>query len=758
MLHGRVLRPENARAKLIELKEDGARAVAGLVAIVRDGSFAGVVSETEHGAELAVQALRKGATWSDGDPLPDENDLASFLKAQPTESTIIDKKTAASPGAAARTIRRQYTRPYIAHASIAPSCAMAQWDGDRVHVWTHSQGVYLLRADLALVLKLPVENITVEHMEGAGCYGHNAADDVALDAVLLAKAAGGRPVRVQWSRQGEMSDAPFGAAMAIEIEADLDAQGEIVDWRHSIWGNGHVARPGRAAQPALLAGFELADPFPRMVSTNPPQANGGGSDRNSVPLYDFPSWRIESHRLTTMPIRTSALRTLGGQGNVFAIESILDEIAAERGEDPVAFRLRHLRDERAKDVIRAVAARAKWKPEKQPGIGHGVAFARYKNTGAYCAAIAEIEGAEEISVRKLTLAVDVGEAINPDGVINQIEGGAIQATSWVLKERVRFDRQRITSTSWTEYPILRFSEVPDVEVEVIQRPDDRPGRRRRGCPWPGYGRHRQRRVRRARRAGARSADYARQNHCRDGIELMSTLNILSGGAAQGLVGSLAPAFKAQTGFDIAGEFGAVGVMADKLRKGTPADIVILTAALVAKLAEEKLVVAASIADVGLVETALAVRTGDPQAAVKDAADLREALLASDAIFVPDTKASTAGIHVANVLQQLGIADEVAARLRIFPNGATAMRELAASEARRPIGCTQSTEIISTKGVTLSGSLPPGCELATMYTAGITTAAAHPQQAQNLIDLLTGAGQHEQRKRAGFISGRGQAPT
>jgi CO/xanthine dehydrogenase Mo-binding subunit len=471
MLHGRVLRPDNARAKLTELKEDGARTVAGLVAIVRDGSFAGVVSETEHGAEAALNSLRKGASWSDGEPLPDENDLASFLKAQPSESTIIGKKTAVSPGAAARTIRRQYTRPYIAHASIAPSCAMAQWHGDRVHVWTHSQGVYLLRADLALVLKLPVENITVEHMEGAGCYGHNAADDVALDAVLLAKEAGGRPVRVQWSRQGEMSDAPFGAAMAIEIEADLDAQGEIVDWRHSIWSNGHAARPGRAAQPALLAGFELANPFPRMISTNPPQANGGGGDRNSIPLYDFPSWRIESHRLTTMPIRTSALRTLGGQGNVFAIESILDEIAAERGEDPVAFRLRHLRDERAKDVIRAVAARAKWKPQKQPGVGHGIAFARYKNTGAYCAAIAEIESAEDIRVRKLTLAVDVGEAINPDGVINQIEGGAIQATSWVLKERVRFDRQRITSTSWTEYPILRFSEVPDVEVEVIRRPD-----------------------------------------------------------------------------------------------------------------------------------------------------------------------------------------------------------------------------------------------------------------------------------------------
>jgi molybdate transport system substrate-binding protein len=233
---------------------------------------------------------------------------------------------------------------------------------------------------------------------------------------------------------------------------------------------------------------------------------------------------------------------------------------------------------------------------------------------------------------------------------------------------------------------------------------------------------------------------------------MNCLNILSGGAAQGLVGSLAPAFKAQTGFDIVGEFGAVGAMADKLRMGTSADIVILTAAIVAKLAEEKLVAAASISDVGLVETALAVRAGDPQIMVRDAAGLRHSLLAADAIFVPDTKASTAGIHVAKVLAQLGIADDVAARLKIFPNGATAMRELAASDARRPIGCTQSTEIISTKGVMLSGSLPPGCELATVYAVGVTARAAYAPEARNLIALLTGAGQREQRERAGFISG------
>ncbi len=232
---------------------------------------------------------------------------------------------------------------------------------------------------------------------------------------------------------------------------------------------------------------------------------------------------------------------------------------------------------------------------------------------------------------------------------------------------------------------------------------------------------------------------------------MTALNILSGGAAQGLVASLAPKFKALTGFNIEGEFGAVGAMADKLRNGAAADIIILTAAITAKLADENLVVPSSISDVGLVETALAVRAGDPIITVIDAASLRAALLATDAIFVPDTRASTAGIHLAKVLQQLGIADEVAARLKIYPNGATAMRHLAGTDASRPLGCTQSTEIISTDGVMMSGSLPPGCELATMYTAGITAQAAHAPAAQILIGLLTGTGQRGQRERAGFIS-------
>ncbi len=262
---------------------DGARAVAGFVAVVRDGSFAGVVCESEHAAEAALKALRKGATWSGGEAMPDEDDLASFLKSQPVDSTVIDERKAAASPAIARTIKRQYIRPYIAHASMAPSCAMARWDGDRVHVWTHSQGVYLLRTDLALVLRMPAENITVEHMEGAGCYGHNGADDAALDAVLLARAAQGRPVRVQWSRADELSHAPFGAAMAIEIEADLDAHER--DRRLAAFDL--EQRPCRAPaavrrSPRCWPVRRLENPFPRMISPKPT----AGQWRRRRPQFD----------------------------------------------------------------------------------------------------------------------------------------------------------------------------------------------------------------------------------------------------------------------------------------------------------------------------------------------------------------------------------------------------------------------------------------------------------------------------------------
>ena len=475
LLHGRVLRLPSPGATLAALDETGAWAVPGVVAVARDGSFAGVVAETEDATLAGLKALAAAAAWLPGDALPDEGQLPAWIRSQPVETTPVDTREAPAPRRVARTVRRAYTRPFLAHASMAPSCAVARWSDGGVRIWTHSQGIYNLRADLQLIFALPPERIVVEHAEGAGCYGQNGADDAALEAALLARAVEGRPVRLLWSREDELAWSPMGAAQLVDIEADLDEAGEIVGWRHDVWGNGHVSRPGRGTSPTLQAATLLAKPFPRPIAVNPPLAGGGGSERNATPGYDFPAWRIRNHRLLTMPIRTSSLRTLGAFANVFAIESFMDELAAERGEDPLAFRLRHLKDTRARAVVEAAAQRAGWAGwQKREGAGHGLGFARYKGFGAYCAAVAEVETDPDIRVRRLVLAVDVGEAINPDGVANQMEGGAIQATSWVLKEAVRFDRSRITSDTWETYPILRFSEVPAVEVEIVARPEEKP--------------------------------------------------------------------------------------------------------------------------------------------------------------------------------------------------------------------------------------------------------------------------------------------
>src|SRR5581483_9939830 len=470
MLHARVLRPPSPAARLEALDERAARALPGVVAVVRDGSFVGVLAEHEVTALAALERLREHARWRDAPTLPEENRLGEWLKAQAVETKVVDEIAPAARAPSVRTQRAVYTRPYLAHASIAPSCALAQWDDGRLHVWSHSQGVYNLRADLALVFKLPPAEITVEHVEGAGCYGHNGADDAALDAALLARAAAGRPVRVQWSRADELTWSPVGPAMRVELEADLDAAGEVLDWRHDIWSNGHSNRPGRGDKPVLLAARHLANPFETVHAENPPLAGGGGAERNSVPPYVFPARRIVNHRVLETPIRTSALRSLGAHMNVFASESFVDELAAANGEDPVAWRLRHLSDKRARAVIEAAALRFGWDSwTKREGRGRGIAFARYKNAAAWCAVAAEIEAEREVRVRRLVIAVDVGQPINPDGVANQIEGGAIQAASWTLKEAVRFDRTRLTSDSWEAYPILTFSEAPAVEVEVIAR-------------------------------------------------------------------------------------------------------------------------------------------------------------------------------------------------------------------------------------------------------------------------------------------------
>ncbi len=473
MLHARVLRPPSPAALLLSLDDTRARAMPGVVAVLRDGSFAGVLAESEEAALNALAALREGASWRESETLPDVSTLGDWLKAQAVESVVIAERGESGAAGAAHTQRARYTRPYLAHASIAPSCAVAQWTDGRLHVWSHSQGIYNLRTDLALALALPPEHIVVEHVEGAGCYGHNGADDVAFDAALLARAAAGRPVRLQWTRADELAWAPLGPAMTVEIEADLDAAGNILAWRHEIWSNGHSSRPGRAKTPALLAAGHLEQAFEPPLAINPPAAAGGGADRNAIPGYDFPAWRIVSHRLLAMPLRTSALRSLGAFANVFAIESFLDELAAARGEDPLAARLRLASEPRARAVLAAAAARANWAGwRRREGRGHGIGFARYKGSGAWCAVVAEIEAGREIRVERLVIAVDVGLAINPDGVANQIEGGAIQAASWTLKEQVRFDRTRITSDSWEHYPILRFSEVPAVEVEILPRPQE----------------------------------------------------------------------------------------------------------------------------------------------------------------------------------------------------------------------------------------------------------------------------------------------
>jgi CO/xanthine dehydrogenase Mo-binding subunit len=472
MLHGRVLRPPSPGAILLQLDETPIRGLQGVVDIVRDGSFVGVLAESEGSADAAVRKLGARATWREDATLPDEGALREWLKSQPAEASVVDSRVSATPTAIERTLKASYSRPYLAHGSMAPSCALAQVSGPGLRVWTHSQGIFNLRRDLAIALGLPADNVLVEHVQGAGCYGHNGADDVAFDAARLARAASGRAVRVQWSRADELAWSPFGAAMVVDLEADLDAAGAIAGWRHTIWSNGHTSRPGRAKTPALLGSWHLAKPFERLAAINPPMAGGGGAERNAIPAYDFPAWEIVNHRILAMPLRTSALRSLGAHANVFAVESFIDELAQAAGVDPVALRLRHLRDPRARAVIERAAHDAGWSGwRKREGIGHGIAFARYKNAGAYCAVVAEVEAVEEIRVRRLTIAVDVGMVVNPDGVANQIEGGAVQSTSWTLKEAVRFDRTRVTSDSWDAYPILRCSEAPAVEVAILSRPD-----------------------------------------------------------------------------------------------------------------------------------------------------------------------------------------------------------------------------------------------------------------------------------------------
>lgn len=461
-LFGRVVRPPSRAAVLTGLSTVDIRGT-----LVRDGSFLGVLAEREELAVRAAKTLAGAAQWAERDSLPD--DLADWLRGQPTETVPVVEDPPAS--GVVTEVHARYSRPYLAHGSIAPSCALALWQGDSLTVWSHSQGPYGLRWAIASVLGMPEDRIVVRHVEGAGCYGHNGADDVAFDAVLLARAMPGRPVQVVWSRADELGWAPLGAAGAIDITAGVDAQGNLASWHTDAYGPGHVTRPGYAGCHGLLAAthIEGGEPLPSALEPAPPV---GGLTRNAVPYYDISSRRITGHRLIEMPLRTSALRSLGAHLNVFAIESMLDELAARAGRDPVEYRLAHLSDERAREVVTRAATAAGWSDWRpRDSFGHGIAFARYKNIGGYCAVVAEVEATHRLMVRRLTIAADVGLIINPDGVRNQLEGGAVQSTSWTLFEQTRFDRRQVTSTDWTSYPILRFSDAPAVHIELIDRPD-----------------------------------------------------------------------------------------------------------------------------------------------------------------------------------------------------------------------------------------------------------------------------------------------
>jgi CO/xanthine dehydrogenase Mo-binding subunit len=472
MLHGRVARPPGYQARLSGIDEAEVRALPGVVAVVRDGSFLGVVCEREEQAVRALARVKRIARWEDSTVLPETSD-PRFLLGEATEDEVIsEKQDAAAAGRTAKTLEAEYTRPYIAHASIGPSCAVARLDNDRFTVWTHSQGIYPLRRDLAGALRVEEGCITAIHMDGAGCYGHNGADDVALDAALLARAVPGRPVRVQWMREDEFNWEPYGPAMVVKLKAGLDAQGNVVGWTEDIWSNSHSTRPNGLGGVNLLAAWHLAQPHPPSPPRNPPLP-GGGSHRNAIPIYEFPNERVTNRLVKRMPVRVSALRALGATANVFAIESFMDELAAAAGADPVEFRLRHLKDPRARAVIEAVAAKAGWrKGEKGDGArGRGIGFARYKNGACYVAVIVEIEAGNEIAVRRAWAAIDAGLVINPDGIINQTEGGIIQTVSWALKEAIRYDRSRILTSNWDDYPILTFEESPQVEVTLVNRPD-----------------------------------------------------------------------------------------------------------------------------------------------------------------------------------------------------------------------------------------------------------------------------------------------
>ena len=482
MLHGRVVRPPSYRAVLKAFDGKRVESMPGVRAVVRDGRFLGVVAAREEQAVAAAAAMAKGAVWHEAADLPDVDALPAFLRSRPSKAKMLSEKGVPQESGAhdlgAHTVSASYSRPFLAHASIGPACAVARVQAGAIEVWCQSQSIHPTRLDIAKTLGVAPDTVTVRHVQGAGCYGHNAADDAALDAVLLARAVEGHPVRLQWSHEDELAWSPFGPAMVVAMNGAVDGAGRIVDWRHELWSNPHIARPGLQESPSLLAAWHLDRPFAQPPGIDALPGIQPTSERNAVPIYDFPNQRVVLNALERLPVRTGTLRAIGGFLNTYAIECFMDELAHAAGVDPVELRLKHLNDERAIAVIEAARDRSGLASRSRDGTrrdgtrGMGLGFARYSNEAAYAAVVVEVEAGATIRVVRAVAAVDCGRTINPDGVSNQVEGGIVQAVSWVLKEQVRFDRTRITTRTWDDYPILRFSEAPPVEVSIIDRPDE----------------------------------------------------------------------------------------------------------------------------------------------------------------------------------------------------------------------------------------------------------------------------------------------
>lgn len=473
MVHARVVRPPSYSAQLAAVDTAAVEKLPGVLKVVRDGNFLAVVARREYQAIKAMRQLATLSRWEEKATLPKFSDLPSVITSLQSEDSQILNQGHDGAQASGRKLEATFTRPYQSHGSIGPSCAVAQIGEDgAVTVWTHTQGVFPDRNAIAQMLRLPPEKVRCIHTEGSGCYGHNGADDAAADAALIARAYHDAPVRVQWMREQEHGWEPFGPAMVTKVGATVGEDGRIIDWDYAVWSNTHSMRPGGAG--ALLAAQHMAESFAPPAPKPLPLPEGGG-DRNAIPLYHFPNARVMHHFLPPMPVRVSALRALGAYMNVFTIESFMDELAAVAGADPVAFRLKHLEDPRARDVITLAAEKFGWSAyQKKRGRGRGFGFARYKNLAAYCAIAAEVEVDRDSGRARLAravAAVDSGQVVNPDGLKNQVEGSILQSASWTLFESVSFDETRIISVDWATYPIMRFAAVPDeVEVHIINRP------------------------------------------------------------------------------------------------------------------------------------------------------------------------------------------------------------------------------------------------------------------------------------------------